>query len=230
MKLGCTAIFICAITLAAAAHAADEKKAPESGAAAGNQAVEYKPPARGAPKARVGGSTRGMTSALTMTVIAPDHTGLAASEQPELFWYISQPVQQPVEFMLVPVDASDPLVQTAIPVRDAGIQRINLADYKVKLKPGVEYQWLITYASKPGSRAKDAITGGRLMVERPTGKLVSYSDYAGAGYWYDAFARLRSEIAKHPGDRTLAAAQQSLLDQAGLAEVARRENERLSHQ
>ncbi len=227
MKLGYVSVALCAMTLAVAAHAADEKKPPEQAASG---AVEYKPPARGAPKARVGGSTRGMMSALTMTVIAPDHTGLAASEQPELFWYISQPVQQPVEFMLVPVDASDPLIQTAIPVRDAGIQRINLADYKVKLKPGVEYQWLITYAAKPGSRAKDAITGGRLMVERPTGKLATYTDFAAAGYWYDAFARLRSELAKRPGDGALAAAQQSLLDQAGLAEVARRERERLSHQ
>jgi hypothetical protein len=212
-------LIACAMALVVAAHAADEKKAAPEASAAN---VEYKPPARGAPKARVGGSTRGMTSALTMTVIAPDHTGLAASEQPELFWYISQRVQQPVEFMVVPVDASDPLIQTTIPVHDAGIQRINLADYKVKLKPDVEYQWLITYAAKPGSRAKDAITGGRLMVARPTGKLVTYTDYAAAGYWYDAFARLRGEMARHPGDPMLAAAQQSLLDQAGLAEVARR--------
>lgn len=221
-------IALCAMGLAVAAHAADEQK-PQPQAAPAN--VEYKPPARGAPKARVGGSTRAMAaSALTLTVIAPDHTGLAASEQPELFWYISQPVQQPVEFMLVPVDASDPLIQTTIPVRDAGIQRINLADYKVKLKPEVEYQWLVTYSAKPGSRAKDAIAGGRLMVDRPGGRLVSYSDYAAAGYWYDAFARLRSEMARHPGDRSLAAAQQSLLEQAGLGEVARRERERLSAQ
>ena len=73
MKQGPVVVAICAMALAVAAHAADEKKPPQSGA----QDVEYKPPARGAPKARVGGSTRGMTSALTMTVIAPDHTGLA---------------------------------------------------------------------------------------------------------------------------------------------------------
>src|SRR5205823_2562581 len=99
MKHRHVAIALCAIGLAVAAHAADEKKAtPQAGAAN----VEYKPPARGAPKARVGGSTRALASALTLSVIAPDHTGLAATEQPELFWYISQPVKTPVEFMLVP--------------------------------------------------------------------------------------------------------------------------------
>lgn len=210
--------------------AADKKPAPQPAAGtASAAAVEYRPPTRGAPRVRVGGSTRTMARALSLAVIAPDHAGLAATEQPELYWYISRPVEAPLEFTLVAVDATDALVETAIPpVSEAGIQKISLADLGVKLKPGEEYQWLISFASKPGSRAKDAIASGRVRVQKPGSEMGSYAAYAKAGYWYDAFAGLRAEMARHPRDAALAQAQQSLLEQVGLGEIARSERERVS--
>jgi hypothetical protein len=191
--------------------------------------VEYRPPSRGAPKVRVGGSTRSMQRALSLAVIAPDHAGLSATETPELYWYISRPVDTPLEFSIGPVDSPEqPLIETHIPpVAQAGIQKIRLADMKVKLVPGEEYQWLISFASKPGSRAKDAIASGRVKVQ-PAGKMNSYGAYAKAGYWYDAYAALRHELTRHPRDERLAAAQQSLLEQVGLDEVARSERARLT--
>ena len=198
--------------------------------------VEYKPPVRGAPKVRVGGSTRSAARELSLAVVAPDHTGLASSEQPELYWYVSQPVKTPLEFTLIASDAIDPLVEKALPpVTGAGIQRIRLADFGVKLKPGEEYQWSISFVADAASRSKDTVASGRVRVAAPPADLAarlsgagpqSYAIYAGAGYWYDALATLRRQIAERPSDAALQAAQQSLLEQVGLVEIARHERER----
>ena len=231
MKAGIAVAALC-IAMGVPAWAQKEKKpdaaAQQSNApATGN--VEYRPPTRGAPRVRVGGSTRGMARALSLSVIAPDHAGLSATESPDLYWYISRPVETPLEFSIGPVDAAEqPLVETHIPpVKEAGIQRIRLADLKVKLKPGEEYVWLISFASKPGSRAKDAIASGRVKVQ-PSGRMDSYAAYARSGYWYDAFAALREDLSRRPRDAKLVAAQQSLLEQVGLDEVARSERARLT--
>ena len=189
--------------------------------------VEYKPPTRGAPGKRIGGGSRGLARALSLAVIAPDHAGLASTTQPDLYWYISRPVESPLEFALYPSDSNDALVEKAIPpVSTAGIQRIRVADLGVRLKEGEEYQWVITFASKPGSKAKDAIASGRVKIQPAPKPLGNYAAAAQAGYWYDAFAALRTEMARHPKDAKLAAAQQSLLKQVGLDEVARSESER----
>jgi len=149
------AIASAVISIAASAWAEDKKPAApqqETPKAAASE-VEYRPPSRGAPKVRVGGSTRGIAQRLSLAVIAPDHVGLSSNAQPDLYWYISRPVESPLEFALYPVDATDPLVEKAIPpVATAGIQRIRLSELGVKLKAGEEYQWLISFASKPNSR------------------------------------------------------------------------------
>jgi len=225
------AIASAVISIGVSAWAEDKKPAApqqETPKAAASE-VEYRPPSRGAPKVRVGGSTRGIAQRLSLAVIAPDHVGLSSNAQPDLYWYISRPVESPLEFALYPVDATDPLVEKAIPpVATAGIQRIRLSELGVKLKAGEEYQWLISFASKPNSRAKDAIASGRVRMQPASSPLGSYAAAAQAGYWYDAYASLRNEMARHPNDAKLAAVQQTLLEQVGLGEVARSETERLT--
>jgi len=225
------AIASAVISIGVSAWAEDKKPAApqqETPKAAASE-VEYRPPSRGAPKVRVGGSTRGIAQRLSLAVIAPDHVGLSSNAQPDLYWYISRPVESPLEFALYPVDATDPLVEKAIPpVATAGIQRIRLSELGVKLKAGEEYQWLISFASKPNSRAKDAIASGRVRMQPASSPLGSYAAAAHAGYWYDAYASLRNEMARHPNDARLAAVQQTLLEQVGLGEVARSETERLT--
>ncbi len=218
------------ISIAASAWAEDKKPAaPQQDTPKAASEIEYRPPSRGAPKVRVGGSTRGIAQRLSLAVIAPDHVGLSSIAQPDLYWYISRPVESPLEFALYPVDATDPLVEKAIPpVATAGIQRIRLSELGVKLKAGEEYQWLISFASKPNSRAKDAIASGRVRMQPASSPLGSYAAAAQAGYWYDAYASLRNEMARHPNDAKLAAVQQTLLEQVGLGEVARSETERLT--
>ena len=210
---------------------------PASSAAAAPPTIEYKPPVRGAPKVRVGGSTRSAARELSLAVVAPDHTGLASGEQPELYWYVSQAVKTPLEFTVLGADAIDPLVEKALaPVSEAGIQRIRLSDFGVKLKPGEEYQWSISFVADAASRSKDTVASGRVRVAAVPADLAaqvasagpsrSYAIYAGAGYWYDALSSLRSQLAARPKDAALLAAQQSLLEQVGLVEVARYERER----
>ena len=234
------------LLLAFAAQAlAQDKPAPKSSAAPPSATdtakspppVEYRPPPRGAPGGRIGGSTRSSARGLSLVVVAPDHTGLASSNQPELFWYISQPVQAPLEFAIYAVNAADPLADKDIaPVSEAGIQRIRLADLGVKLESGEEYQWVISFAHRPGSRIKDAVASGRVRVQplpadvaasvKAAGAAGGYAAYARAGYWYDAFSGLRREMSRHPNDAALADAQASLLEQVGLTEIARLERER----
>jgi len=168
----CRITIVASLLLACAAPAlAQDKPAakappPAAEAAKDSPPVEYRPPSRGAPRVRVGGSTRSAARGLSLVVVAPDHTGLASSSQPELFWYISQPVQAPLEFAIYPVDAADPLAEKAIaPVSEAGIQRIRLSEMGVKLESGEEYQWVISFAHKPGSRVKDAVASGRVRVQ-----------------------------------------------------------------
>jgi hypothetical protein len=227
MKIWSVTATLTGLLLASIFPGAIAQDKPAGAAPASSPPVEYRPPSRGAPNTRYGGSTRGLSRGLSLAVIAPDHTGLSATDQPELFWYISQPVTVPLEFTVAAVDADDALLQTAIPpVAEAGIQRIRLADYKVKLAPGQEYQWLISFAAKPGSKAKDAIASGRVRVQPASTPLSGYQAYARAGYWYDAIASLRAEMAQRPNDAVLADAQQKLLEQVGLTEVARQERER----
>jgi hypothetical protein len=212
-----------AVVLAVPGHAlAQAAPAAKPAAQSPARPVEYRPPARGAPKVRVGGSTRSLARSLTLVVITPDHVGLAATEQPELFWYISQPSKAPIEFSIVPVDGAEPLLDTTLPPASvAGIHRIRLSDLGVRLKAGEEYQWTIAVPRQEGSRLKDAVASGRVRVQSPPARIDGFAQYARAGYWYDAVAQLRALIERQPGDDALLAAQQSLLEQVGLADVVR---------
>jgi hypothetical protein len=59
----------------------------------------YNPPSRGAPGGRVGGGTRGggQRDVFVLSVLAPDHSGFTTSEQPSLYWFISNSTSLPIE-------------------------------------------------------------------------------------------------------------------------------------
>jgi hypothetical protein len=103
--------------------------------------------------------------------------------------------------------------------------------------PGDEYQWSISFVADAASRSKDTVASGRVRVSplpADVEKRVAASPsesaavFAQAGYWYDALASLRRDLAKRPNDAALLARQQSLLEQVGLNEVARHEARRAS--
>jgi uncharacterized protein DUF928 len=192
----------------------------------------YKPPLRGAPGGRVGGGTRGTAGrdVFVLSVLAPDHQALTVSEQPTLYWYISGDTSLPVEFAIIDPNATEPLLEKALPTPvTKGIHQISLADYGVKLAPNVAYRWSVTVVPDANRRSRDILSSG--IVERVatpaelTAKLTGAPKdqlpglYAEAGMWYDALAAMSALVAGAPSDASLRQQRAALLTQAGLPEI-----------
>ena len=127
-----------------------------------------------------------------------------------------------------------PLLETTIesPKR-AGVQRVRLADYGLKLQTGVDYQWFISIIEDAERRANDQIAGGGIArIDVPADlfpKLATVDTarrpfvLAEGGIWYDAVDALSQRIAAAPGDAGLRGQRAALLEQVGLDGVARAE-------
>jgi hypothetical protein len=199
----------------------------------------YQPPKVGKPARTVGGGSRGPGDGIPeLYVLVPDHVGQTASEQPSLFWYVDEVPKSPtrIDFTLLDEDGIDPLVQVSLgPINRAGIQRIQLSDYGVKLEKGIEYEWSVSLVPDAKERAKDIVSTGWIdRVAAPSdldselAASASASDKAGAvyvfaskGLWYDALAALDEQIQAQPGDKELSAIRAALLQQVGLDDVAK---------
>ena len=192
----------------------------------------YQPPRRGAPNIRVGGGTRGLAGVTpTLHVLAPDHVGLTASEQPTLNWHMSKPGSMRLEIMLIDEEGMDPLLELSIDSSKlkAGVQSVNLADHGVKLKPGMKYQWSVVLVAEEGHRSNDIISSGMIEHRNITGSLktkLSKADsqedvfiYAQEGYWYDAISELTGLIKKHPDNELFKKQHKQLLEQVGLLKM-----------
>jgi Domain of Unknown Function (DUF928) len=192
----------------------------------------YQPPPRGAPGGRVGGSSRGLEDRLpVLSVLAPDHTGLTVQEQPFLYWYLSKSTTYPVELTIIDDQSIQPLIERRIsgPIQP-GVQRVRLADYGMRLSPGVPYRWSVALVVDPDNRSRDILAGG--FIERialpealrtqlaGAGKARVPFIYAEAGLWYDSLAAISELIDAAPNDPLLRKQRASLLEQVQLAEVA----------
>lgn len=198
------------------------------------KAVLYQPPrGLGAPSAgrRVGGGTRGTNKSIPiLSVLAPAHTGLTIREQPDLYWFASEVVTNPVELTLTLEKGDTPLLEKRLQVpTHAGVQRVRLSDYGVKLIPGERYNWSIALVLDPKRRSKDVIAVGAIeRVERanidpaalaaaPTTD--SFYRFAADGLWYDAVMTISELIESAPADPALRKHRAELLDQVDLSEV-----------
>jgi hypothetical protein len=121
-------------------------------------------------------------------------------------------------------------VETTLAAPDrAGIQRIRLADYGVKLEPGTEYEWAVTLIVDPERRSKDVVVTGWIDRIEHSGQLEarlesegearSAAIYAEEGIWYDSFAALSDQIDGDPGDANLLTQRIDVLRQVGLDKV-----------
>jgi len=170
----------------------------------------YQPPARGKPRGRVGGGSRGVGSALpSLTALVPDHTGETLAAQPSLFWNLAPlpPETAKLVFVLASDESVEPLVEAELARPEAaGIQRIDLAQYGVELRTGVEYEWSVAITLDPSRRSRDVVTVGWIERSEPPAGLSTTDPraLAVAGFWYDAFARAPAEL------------RQTLLRDAGL--------------
>lgn len=193
----------------------------------------YQPPFRGASQGgRVGGGTRGLgNKPLTVDVLAPDHTGLTVSEQPTLYWFVSETIDQPAELTIIDNQSIDPLLEIKLkPPIQAGIHAVSLSNYGVQLKPQVPYQWFVGVVVDPTQRSNDIIAGGEIQLVSAPDSLRSDlrgvgddqrpAVYARAGIWYDALDGASTLVTRDPGDPRWKELRAALLEQIGLEKAA----------
>ncbi len=191
----------------------------------------YKPPLLGAPGGRVGGGTRGPARDMfLLSALAPNHTGITATDQPSLFWFISGVTPYPVEVTVVDPQGADPILEKRIPPpSQPGVQRIRLADYSVSLATGVTYRWFVAVVPDPARRSKDILAGGTIQRVEPSQELKSKiaqaakTDlpflYAEAGLWYDAVTAISELIEAAPQDQALRKERAAMMVQVGLPDI-----------
>lgn len=215
---GCLAALLVALVCPPSAWSADEPT--------------YRPPARGTPASRVGGGSRGSgDEAPRLAVLAPDHTGLTTQEQPSLYWFVSKPAAAKIEVTVINDQAVAPVLEKNVdaPAR-AGIQRLRLADYGIKLQPGIEYRWHVALVLDPAQRSNDIIASGTIQRIAPDArlqaKLAQTSKarlpfaYAEEGLWYDAIEAVSELIEGNPPDKTARMQRARMLEQVGLEDAA----------
>jgi hypothetical protein len=228
-----------ALAFAVAAGAADEKGEGTQAKAAAQSAARppsrpvYQPPALNKPTRTVGGGSRGTRDKVpALFVVAPEHVGQTTSASPSLFYFVDR-VPDPsirVEFTLLDADGVEPLVEKMLPTpKRAGVHRVRLSDFDVKLDPGAEYEWSVALVLDPNERSKDIVATSWIdrvpesadLKSRIAAEGASAATYADAGLWYDAIAALSDQIDGDPSNVQLAEQRADLLRQVGLDEIAK---------
>lgn len=191
--------------------------------------VVYKPPLRGAPGGRVSGGTRG-NQTYSLSVLAPNHTGLTSQDQPVLYWYVSKALSSPIELTIVDSGATPIIEKVLAPSTKSGIQRLPLTELGVHLEVGKQYHWFLAIVPNPKQRSEDVLAGATIerlaLPENPSTHipgsewLSAARLYAEAGYWYDAIALISEQIELNPLDPNPRAQRVALLQQVGLQEIA----------
>jgi hypothetical protein len=192
----------------------------------------FVPPERGSPASRIGGATRGAgADALpVIEALAPPEAGLTLEAQPVLYWHLSRLAPVRVDLRILALDPLETVLETTLPApRQAGIQRIRLADHGVELAPGRAYQWLVLLVPNPGDRSYDRVVGGGIervlpeadLRERLAGAERAHLPYvlAEAGVWYDAIDVLSQDIETRPSDAQLWNRRAALFEQVGLPDI-----------
>lgn len=168
-----------------------------------------------------------------VSVLAPDHVGLTAHDQPALYWFVSDTVTMPIEVEIIVIEANGvkPIMKAKLtPPIGPGIQRVNLADYGVHLMPGAQYEWSVALVLDPKRRSRDIVVSGGIervdteqVADVPAGRMPSRDTvvrYAKAGLWYDTIMGVSDLIAESPTDQDLRQQRADLLETAGLKEVS----------
>ncbi len=193
----------------------------------------YRPPQfRGAPKRRIGGSTRGDgIEPLWMSVLAPEYAGYTMQAQPDLYWFVSREVKRPVEILISAKDLIDPVLEVRLErgVR-AGINHISLSAHGVELEVGKKYRWSVVVTADPLQRSRDWVTSGGLQRMEPSAELAARLSsasaeekprlYAENGLWYDSLGELSRLVAERPSETAWRQQRAALLRQIGLDTAA----------
>ena len=168
----------------------------------------YKPPPTGVPSGREGGGTRGNgfhVPLLDVLAPGPDQViGMTVQEQPNLYWYISEPETFPLMLTVNEEQNVQPLVEIEIPRPEKpGVYHIAMSQYGIQLHPGKIYRWYVSVVRDPEFRSRDIIAGARIqrrvpdqrLLERLANGNVVEDAYINAqeGLWYDAVASISED-------------------------------------
>jgi hypothetical protein len=189
----------------------------------------YRPPKRKPPKVRQGGGVRGASDKLpALLVMTPEHVGLTTRAQPSLFWFQDKATDVTFVFALLNEDTLETRVELKVTHRhiEAGINRIDLAAFGVKLDPNVTYTWSVGLSTDEELSSSDPFASGGIKRIVPSKEMSAHlgeatsidraSYLAENAIWYDALADLARLIKAHPDDRSLRQARADLLTSAGV--------------
>jgi hypothetical protein len=154
-----------------------------------------------------------------------------------LYWYLSQETRHPVEVILTDRQSVKPLLALRLdPPLQPGMQRVRLADYNIRLAPGVLYKWSVALVIDAAQRSYDVMNAGTIeRVELPNqlrgqlahaNKMTAARVYATEGLWYDTIAALSELIDTRPQDTTLRQQRAAVLEQEGLTAAAAYDRQR----
>ncbi len=207
-----------------------------------NSNFSYIPPTRGMPRRTQGTGTRGcdQSQSVALKLLVPnDHTAQTLSGHPTFFWYVSEVPREPIEFALVESGVAQPIFVKQLQLDKAGIVRLEMPKNLPELIPNRDYRWSVTLICNVNQRSNDSFAQGWIKrvpitsaLEQQLSAAASDRDrasvYAKAGLWYDALNAIATAQASNSSDPSIREDFLSLLDQAGLKEVAVQEQQRLA--
>ncbi|WP_081412963.1 DUF4384 domain-containing protein [Chitinilyticum aquatile] len=165
--------------------------------------------------------TQALTRAIgaKLTLLAPDHRGLAADPSLPLWLHTTDRIQG----LNVQLWQGRTLVwQQAQQGIGPGLHRIALPNEAVPVKTGASYLWRLQLAGEEGGAATEASAAVRYIGPTTATDVLSL---ATKGIWYDAIDRLSNNIEHSPKQVQLRSQRASLLRQVGLGGLAQ-EDER----
>ena len=238
MRIASTAVFKCSVVIALTITTADgmatDHVAHPGGLVktAGVSVIVYKPPQDiKAPVGRVGGGPRGTTvSTALVEVLAPTHVGRTSKAQPVIYWYLSDPVNSPIDVFVSSADDRDAFLDITLePPIDAGVHRVALGEHGVHLAVGRRYKFnVFLRGTGDGLQSSAAIA----LIERVRARLDSTradsarqpvelaNTYAQDGLWYDAMQAVSDHVEQGTDTRRAREIRAQLLEQVGLPSVA----------
>lgn len=188
--------------------------------------TEYEPPPDvGKPTRRSGAGTRSRSDNIRVEVLVPLHTAYSTQDQPNLYWFISEPAEVRLLVQKMPTrvtHSTDSILDTNLSLKKAGLQSISLADYGAKLEAGITYEWSVSLLKSPHILASATIrwveAEANLLTnaQQLSGK-ARYDLFARSGYWYDGMQSLVSSLTKEPQNPVYRADMAALLRQVGLS-------------
>ena len=157
--------------------------------------------------------------------LAPDHTGRTLEASPTLYWNISAPTPDPLQFILVDDRVVDPVLEVDVRAAEPGFQPVALSEYAVELEPGIVYQWFVVVPSElPGGGTLSGGAVERVIASAALTDRLERAEpaeraqiLAEAGIWYDSLAELSRWIALRPADAGLRAQRAEFLSQVDLS-------------